>query len=291
MQLLLKFSARKSNMLNSFSKFILYRKPFKGQFRLFLWLFSRSYFYKVKKVVKPINGNFKINVNTKNFIDACIYFTGDYEPYLKSNFAQLIKPGMTVLDVGANIGFHTLYFAELVGKSGKVIAFEPIEVNYKALQQNLALNEFPQVVAVNSALGSTNSILNIHIDDNALNPGAFNLFEDGEKNTSINCVKGDDYLAENQIAQIDFIKVDVEGFELEVFKGLSETLRRCKPILVFEYDVNYQLRTKENPKALLHFLHQFFYDFYAIDGYGNRKKLEIDAALGSAEILAIPREL
>lgn len=271
---------------------LLLRRPlFKGQFKLFLYLFRKSHLNDIRAIAKPINGNFKININTKNFIDACIYFTGDYEPYLKSNFAQLIKPGMTVLDVGANIGFHTLYFAELVGQSGKVIAFEPIEINYKALQQNLALNEFSQVIAVNSALGSTNSILNIHIDNNALNPGAFNLFEDGEKNTSINCVKGDDYLAENQIAQIDFIKVDVEGFELEVFKGLSETLRRCKPILVFEYDVNYQLRNKEDPRALLHFLHQFFYDFYAIDGYGKQKKLELNAALESAEILAIPRKL
>ncbi|RZJ83096.1 MAG: FkbM family methyltransferase, partial [Chryseobacterium sp.] len=264
------------------------RKLFKGQFRLFLWLFGKNFLPRKKTITKPFIGNFKINVDTKNFIDACIYFTGDYEPYLKTNFADLIKPGMVILDVGANIGFHTLYFAELTGKSGKVVAFEPIDVNFKALQQNLALNEFPHIMPVNKALGSENSTLHIHIDVNAHNPGAFNLFENGKKNTSINCVRADDFLKESQISKVDFIKVDVEGFELEVFKGLAKTLKQSHPIIFFEYDVNYQLKSQVDPKEIFYFLSEFAYDFYTIDGYGNRKKLQLDASFGSAEILALP---
>src|SRR5690606_34858412 len=108
----------------------------------------------ITTIAKPIIGNFKINVNTANYIDACIYYTGDYEPYLKKHFVKYIKEGDVVLDVGANIGFHTLYFAELVGTSGKVFAIEPIDINFNALTVNCNLNNFSNIYAFKNVFGS-----------------------------------------------------------------------------------------------------------------------------------------
>lgn len=267
----------------------LLRRPlFRGQFRLFLWLYAREYLKKSKVVDTPITGNFKINLDTKNFIDSSIYYTGDYEAYLKKHFKNIIKKGDFILDIGANIGFHTLYFAELTGVSGKVFSFEPIQVNFDALQRNIKLNQFPQITAINKALGNTNSQMKIHIDQQAQNPGAFNLLDSGPKNTVIDCIKGDDFLEQNQIEKINFIKIDVEGFEYEVFKGLSKTIRNSKPTIIFEYDYNYQHKLHDNPKVIFEFLTQFDYQFFTIDGYGNKAICNWIEGVNESEILAIP---
>ena len=275
-------------MISIIIRKLLRRKLFKGQFKLFLLFYKNKWLTKIKTLAYPINGKFKIYVDTNNFIDACIYYMGDYEPYLKKHFKQLIKENDTVLDVGANIGFHSLYFAELVGDNGKVLAFEPIEVNFKALQANIALNSYEQIISINKALGNENRMLSIHIDTDAHNPGAFNLMEDGIKNTNIDCVKGDDYLINNNIEKIDFIKVDVEGFELKVFKGLQETIKKFVPIIVFEFDENYQSKLNSDHRAVFHFLAQFPYTFFNIDGYGNKNKVDINNPSGCSEILALP---
>lgn len=271
----------------SLYKLILRHKPFKGQFRIFSWLYLNKWLKEVETKISPIIGNFKININTKNYIDACIYYLGDYEPNLKIHFKRLIKENDTVLDIGANIGFHTLYFAELTGVNGKIIAFEPIPINFKTLKNNVSLNNFPQIVLVNKALGNTNSQMNIHINEQAQNPGAFNLFEDGVRNTIIECIKGDDYLQANNIEKIDFIKIDVEGYEYEVLKGLRQTISRFHPSIIFEYDRNYQLKMNADAGLIFDFLKELNYNFYCVDGYGVQRPFTYNEHIQAAEIIAL----
>ena len=271
----------------SLYKLILRHKPFKGQFRIFSWLYLNKWLKDVETKTSPIIGNFKININTKNYIDACIYYLGDYEPNLKIHFKRLIKENDTVLDIGANIGFHTLYFAELTGVNGKVIAFEPIPINFKTLKNNVSLNNFPRIVLVNKALGNTNSQMNIHINEQTQNPGAFNLFEDGVRNTIIECIKGDDYLQANSIEKIDFIKIDVEGYEYEVLKGLRQTISRFHPSIIFEYDRNYQLKINADAGLIFDFLKELNYNFYCVDGYGVQKAFKYNEHIQAAEIIAL----
>lgn len=275
-------------MINIFLRKLLRRKPFKGQFRVFLWLYYKKWLKEINTIAYPVNGAFKIHLNTKNFIDACIYYTGDYEPYLKYHFKAIINSGDVILDVGANIGFHTLYFAELTGVAGKVFAFEPVPVNFNSLQNNTNLNDFSQIVLVNKALGNVNEILDIHINEQNQNPGAYNLLETGIKNATVECIKGDDYIREHCIQTVNFIKVDVEGFELEVFKGLSNTILKFKPKIIFEYDANYQSKINEDSKELFYFLTDLGYTFFAIDGYGNKKAINLSENLLDSEILAYP---
>lgn len=268
--------------------FILRRKPFKGQFRLFSWLFKKNLLPFIQTIDQPLLGNFRIHLYTKNFIDASIYYTGDYENYLKVHYQKYIHPGDTVLDAGANIGFHSLFFAQLTGETGKVIAFEPIPINYNALMKNIALNDFPQVIANNIALGNENCTLKIHIDRTAQNPGAFNLLEDGEKNCSVICEKGDDFLTKHRINKVNFIKIDVEGYELEVVKGLKDTISKDRPVINFEYDSAYQIRNHHQKNEIFAFLRNLNYSFLAVDGYGQTCPVEYNDNLLNAEIIALP---
>lgn len=269
-------------------RFLLRRKLFKGQFKLFLLFSKYGLLRNIKTIDRPLNGNFKMHINTNNFIDSCIYYTGDYEPYLKMHYKALIKPNDTVLDVGANIGFHSLYFAELVGKTGRVISFEPIGINFNTFKANLALNDFPQIMANNIALGNENRTIDIHLDKDAENPGAYNLFAEGDKNYRIECVKGDDFLKNNGISHVNFIKIDVEGYEYEVLKGLEQTIRQSRPIINFEYDQNYQLKNNEDPSIIFKFLSLLNYTFFKIDGYGKEEPFTYTKDILGAEVIAKP---
>jgi len=275
-------------MLNYIYLFLLRRKPFKGQFKLFLWLYNRRMLKSFKLISQPLEGKFKLNLDTRNYIDASIYYTGDYEYALKMHFKKHISEGMTVIDVGANIGFHTLYFASLVGPKGKVIAFEPIPDNFESLIQNIKLNRFDQIVPIPNALSNKNEELNIHITENLENPGSHNLFEIGEKNASVVCRKGDDILAELKTEAVSFIKIDVEGYEYPVLQGLEKTIKRDKPVIFFEYDRNYQLKTTKNPQDLFLFLQDLGFKFIAINNFGRIAPFSYSTEVRGAEIIAIP---
>lgn len=277
-------------MFQNIFRYILRRKTFKGQFKLFLWLFNQQKLRSFSTISQPLHQLFKIYLQTGSFIDACIYFTGDYEPYLKHQFKQYITPGMTVLDVGANIGFHSLYFAELTGPNGLVLSFEPIPRNFTLLEKNVDLNSFHQIQPFEIALGGKNELIRVHIPEGQNNPGAYNLFQKEQYNTEIICRMGDDFLDEHQITDIGFIKIDVEGYEYFVINGLKKTIEKSKPVLIFEYDRNYQLKAGVEPVNIFDTLATMGYCFYEIDGYGNKKPFTYANEVMGAEILAIQKK-
>lgn len=271
-------------ILSSIFRKILRRAHFNGQDRLFNFLFNKQLLQKGDVIVEPLIGNFKIQCNTNTWIGAKIAYNGDYEPSLKKVFKQNISAGDTVLDIGANIGFHTLYFAELAGPNGKVIAFEPVPVNFEKLKFNIGLNSFNNISPQNIALGSKNEQITIGIDENSTNPGAYNLF-DHSGNVMINCLIGDEVVVNEKI---NFIKIDVEGYESFVFEGLIKTINRDKPKIVFEYDSNYHLKTNLPKDYIFTLLAPFNYIYYAITPAGLTKIEDINT-IKSANILALPQ--
>lgn len=247
-------------MMQFFYKLVLRRNFFKGQHRIFNYLFIHSKFKKESIVVKPIEGDFSICCDTSTWIGSKIVYLGDYEPELKKIFRSIIKQGDHVLDVGANIGFHTLYFSELVGKEGKVIAFEPVLSNFRFLQENIKLNNFKNIEQKNIALSDKNETIKINADENSKNPGSFNLFE-RNGDISVQCRIGDELLINERL---DFVKIDVEGFEGYVLQGLIETLDKYKPVIVFEYDYNYQEKAGLPQDHIFKMLKKIGYQFYEI---------------------------
>lgn len=272
-------------LLKNIARFILKRPLFKGQDRLFNYLFKKNNLNKGWRIVKPIQGNFKINCDTATWIGAKIVYTGNYEPALKKVFKSILKKGDHVLDVGANIGFHTLYFAELVGERGHVTAFEPVPYNFETLNYNVNLNNFKHIKTKNIALGSKNEQINIAADEKSTNPGTFNLF-DQSGNTLITCCIGDEIIGNERV---DFIKIDVEGYESFVIQGLFETIKKNRPKIIFEYDIHYHKKTGLAKDYIFTFLSELNYRFMHIyqDGPKNLDKFD---KLQSGNILAIPND-
>jgi FkbM family methyltransferase len=141
----------------------------------------------------------------------------------RSLFQRWIRPGMVVIDVGANLGIYSLLLSRLVGSSGSVIAFEPEPDMFEALACNCKRNGAENIVLVNQALGSMpgTALLSrslLHGGDNRLAPGHKTGFR---KLVPVQVVTLDEVIGQRPV---DFIKIDVQGWEGEVFRGMEGVL-------------------------------------------------------------------
>ncbi len=148
-------------------------------------------------------------------------------------FDQVLRPGMVALDVGANIGAHTIVMARAVGPKGVIIAFEPQRVVFQMLCANMALNVLENVRTFHAAAGAEAGeivVPNINYAASG-NFGGVSLgqYENGES-------VGVRTLDSLSLSQCQFIKIDAEGMENEVLKGAGETLSRFRPVLYVEND-------------------------------------------------------
>lgn len=150
-------------------------------------------------------------------------------------FHKVVKPGHTVLDIGANIGVHTVMLANAVGTSGRVIAIEPLRSNFHMLCANLVLNGFNHADAMRAAVGNAEGIVQVPRAGltNAGNQGAFSLRDPLADKAEVEPVPITTIDALNLVA-CHFVKVDVEGMEDDVVRGGAATFARHRPFLYLE---------------------------------------------------------
>lgn len=165
-----------------------------------------------------------------DFIQKSIVRSG--RPYEETNllfFRDRLKNGKNLIDIGANIGNHSLYFCYGLGVQ-KVYAFEPIRSTFEQLVRNIKLNNAEdRIIAENFALGAEKGRAAIkEFDDANIGSTSIRTSNQGE----IEIITLDEYAM--QLESIDFIKIDVEGFELNVIKGAINTLKKFKPFLFVE---------------------------------------------------------
>lgn len=138
-------------------------------------------------------------------------------------FQRWIRPGMAVVDVGANLGVYSLLFSKLVGSAGSVIAFEPEPDMFEALAHNCKINRAENIQLANQALGSARGFAMlsrslVHGGDNRLAPGHSAGIS---RTVPVRVVTLDEVVGDRRV---DFIKIDVQGWEREVFRGMQGVL-------------------------------------------------------------------
>lgn len=146
---------------------------------------------------------------------------------------QLLKPGDVVIEAGANIGAHTVPVAQLVGRDGRVHAFEPQRILFQTLCANIALNGLANVHARQAALGAAAGSIVVPLLDYD-RPNNFGGLELGghSRGEAVRLATIDGL----ELPHVNLIKADVEGMEADVIHGGRETIARCKPILYVEND-------------------------------------------------------
>ena len=144
---------------------------------------------------------------------------GSYEAAKQKKVAQALRPGMTCWDIGANVGFYTLLFAELVRADGKVFAFEPFPENVGLLRRHVAINSYSNVRIIPSAVGNFDGETGFVPGPNA---SMGHITSGGQ--VRVPCSRLDTLLAAGDIDTPDLIKIDVEGAEADVLRGAGAVL-------------------------------------------------------------------
>jgi len=170
-------------------------------------------------------------LNKKDPVVSGALALGVYEQDEIKLFKSLIKPGMTILDIGANIGYYTLVASHHAESSGKVLSFEPEPENYKILKKNTQNKKNTQVFQY--ALGDKKTEKKLYLSSS--NKGKHSLAPlEGESNSiQVPIITLDEVLQEINIDKVDIIKMDIEGAEALAFAGMSETLKKSPTCIIF----------------------------------------------------------
>ncbi len=162
-----------------------------------------------------VNGS-KMYLDPEDRLSLSVF--GAYEVPETDLVKKEIRNGMTVVDIGANIGYYTLLFSGLVGKSGRVFAFEPDPANFYLLQKNANENKRFNVVLENKAVSQANGFAKLYIGENRTDD---RIFDPGEKRKIIDIatIALDDYFKSLKLFP-DFIKMDIQGAEIYALRGM-----------------------------------------------------------------------
>lgn len=168
-----------------------------------------------------VNG-FIMHLDSKDTLGLSVW--GVYEKLETELIKKEIKKGHRVIDIGANIGYYTLLFSRLVGEKGKVFAFEPDPTNFSLLKRNIEENSCGNVILEQKAVGERVSSGKLYLSEE--NKGDHRIYEPGEKRESvvIEIISLDEYFKNTD--SIDFIKMDVQGAEMKVLRGMEEILKK-----------------------------------------------------------------
>lgn len=188
---------------------------------------------------------FRLRLNLANPEHQRIYFYGEHdERYETALLKKLVRPGMACWDIGANIGYYACLLGMLTGPKGAVVAFEPARATRERLAENLALNRLGNVKVLGSAVGATEGAARIHYSRAELYEGTASLHElpgrPGSEEVELCTI---DRLVE-RLGAPDFLKIDVEGAQLEVWSGGAAFFSAHEPLVMAE------LRDSKDPAVL-----------------------------------------
>jgi FkbM family methyltransferase len=212
----------------------------------------------------------RIHIDTHSFCEWYIYFYGAFRPRISAKLNAILKPGDTAIDVGANIGMHTLIMAHRVGRAGRVVSFEPDPHPLDRMKQNLALNGLDFVEARAMALSDKSERRTFFLHDETIGNyanaslHARNVGRD-TPSIEVEVVSLDDFVKANAIVRLDAIKLLAQGEEWNVMRGGAETLARFKPKLFFLYEPEYWHRHGVSLADARGFLGRFGYTIYELE--------------------------
>lgn len=260
-----------------------------------------SKFRKEKPYLRIGKYGIQYYINPNSALDRHIVMHGILGDWIATHLKDFVSPSGIVLDIGANAGLLTVPFAKVHVPEGRVIAFEPDEEVLKQLRINVALNGLSNVTVEPMALQDDPKISEISFNlreardgDGLINKGistiqSIDLHSKGSSPVAASTV--DNYIKDNKINKVDFIKIDVEGAEFRVLKGALETIKRDQPVLLYEFSVVLdKLAGGSNSSQTFNLLADLGYVQYLIKDERSLELLEqADSVKGDINILCLPR--
>lgn len=218
-------------------------------------------------VARFATGGLKMRLVPKlhSFGSTSIYIKRDhYEPELFA-VGRLIQPGSVVLDIGGSFGIFALFMAHFSGAKGKVHSFEPGRFSFEQISANVALNGLGERIAVHRVAASDQpGILRLfHIGDA---PVTFSVGgHEGVAAEEVPAVRVADQIPAEDAAQVSFIKIDVEGYEIAALEGARPILEASHPAIMFEVSTDALARQGQSPTDAFAYLASYGYRFWMLE--------------------------
>ncbi|MDB6134317.1 MAG: hypothetical protein JWM59_2560 [Verrucomicrobiales bacterium] len=243
---------------------------------------------------RPFFGRrYKGNLNT--FIDWSVYYYGAYtkeELLCMRDFLEVMDHPV-VVDVGANIGHHSLFASTI---AARVHSFEPFPAVIRKLEEKLELNAVKNVTVHKAGLGDTTETLSF-FPPNTSNTGTGSFCNSEGKGEAIELEvrRADDYFESAGITRIDYLKMDIEGFEVKALQGMRETLTKHRPVCFVEWTQGKQGGALRSGAALFPEKYQFFKlavnePFLVFFRKKDYRLVPVGEAWPDANLVAVPRE-
>jgi FkbM family methyltransferase len=260
--------------------------------RRLIWKISR-----VRNYDGPVTTSWyfglRFNHHLSGDISQCTYVDGRYEPNEMYAMAMLIRPGMCVVDIGANEGLFTVMAATLVGEQGTVLAFEPSPRDRDRLLANLSVNALSNVRVHHAAMGRTagRAVLRVsgadHPGHNTI--GGFTYSETAEAYAvEVDVTTLDDIATSSGLTRVDIVKIDVEGSETAVLQGAQNALRRFRPVIFIEAQDGALRQQGSSVSQLLEMLRSADYEVRVFGPSGTPEPLDDDRLTG-LNLMCLPK--
>ncbi|MGC1708711.1 MAG: FkbM family methyltransferase [Nitrosotalea sp.] len=287
-----------ANQIREFYAEILKRKPNEDELKNYLVLLEggnihvseipslmkNSDEYKILKHMEKVGrGPIKTNgitmyLNPKD--KAVSYYLsrdGMWEPFETELMKKFFNKTTNFIDIGAHIGYYALICAS-VANQGSVLSFEPEEENYKILKENITLNNFENVIALDYAISNKNDTIDLYLSnegntgDNRFFPNDFREITEKRKQIKVKCITLDSYLLQHKI-EPDVIKMDIQGSEFLALQGMEKTIKSSNKLVLFtEFWPHGIIHNKGSPEEFLNTLSDNGFEIYDI----NQKEKKIE---------------
>ncbi|HUN36312.1 MAG TPA: FkbM family methyltransferase [Trebonia sp.] len=227
--------------------------PLRGPARLLFSSYARTRHQPQRSAVRlTTEAGDVFDADLSSTLEWQLWAFGRYEPHFAELFRLLVRPGDRCVDVGANVGVHTIRLAKLAGQQGEVIAIEPDPQIMRRAQRNVELNGLETVRLVNAAAsdqpGETQLFRPSPWDTNRARASLLHHPYLTGAATTVPVVTLDDVCAAGRVS---LIKIDVEGHEAAVVRGAAATIARHRPSVIFEYAPELLGSTAQSPFAWL----------------------------------------
>ena len=225
----------------------------------------------IKKIIPEkikINSSFVYLNPNDPVISGALYFRV-YENSETNFLNNICFEGMRVIDVGANVGYYSALISELIGPNGIVLAIEPDSESFKYLLKTIKSSKNKNIRPFLKAASDHNNILPLYISKD--NRGDNRLYKTNQKRNSIDVetIILDELIIKNEINQVDLIKIDVQGYEPKVIRGMKNIIKTSnKIILLTEFWPKGIVDAGENPIDFLKMLRSLDFSLYELNTQG-----------------------
>lgn len=218
---------------------------------------ANYYQYKTGSVRNVVREGFNYHLDISDYMQWLIYFGVSIEP--REVLYAHVKPGMVIMDIGANIGETAMHMSRITGNEGVVHAFEPDPYTFEKLVHHITTNNIQNICIHPFGLGDADGAFTLERNAQHSGGNRINAKASGSADSVEVKIQNGDQIVTSGNFKPDLIKIDVEGFELHVLKGLENTIRKYRPVLYVEVIDAYLEEQQTSADEVIAWLHAHSY--------------------------------